>query len=95
MKRFETLEQSVLVRFSKKTGKIDTTLEGIGNAMMKLWALQNTPKTKECLIFSKVSGDVIAHCVGDESGFPKFFDGNKDDLGNIEDYCEGLLEAVN
>ena len=84
------MEEYVLVRFSKKTGKIDTLHEGISAAVMKLWALQNTKKTKDTIIFSKETGDVICWVRG-TSDFPKVAE---DSLGNIEDLCSGLLEYV-
>lgn len=87
----EKLDTYVLVRFSRRSGKIDTTLEGIGNAMLRMWALQNTTKTKDTIIFSKTTGDVVFYAEGTDSGFPSVSDIG---LGNIEDYCPGLLEAV-
>ena len=84
------MEEFVLVRFSKKTGKIDTLQEGISAAMLKLWALQNTKKTKDTIIFSKETGDVICWVRG-TSDFPNVREGS---LGNIEDLSGGLLEYV-
>lgn len=84
------MEEYVLARFSKKTGKIDTLHEGISAAMLKLWALQNTTKTKDTIIFSKVNGDVVFYAEG-TADFPEV---EKENLGNIEDYCKGLLSYV-
>lgn len=39
-----------LVRFSKKTGQIDTTMTALGKGMIQLWALQNTSKAKASVI---------------------------------------------
>lgn len=83
------LRKYFLVRFSKKTGKIDTSLEGIGKGMLKLWALQNTTKTKDTIVFDKETGEIEAYYEG-TGDFPKITKG-----GNIEDYCIGLLEAIN
>ena len=77
------LKMSVLFRFSKKTGKIDTTMTGLGDAMMRLWALQNTTKSKACLIAERDTGNVVFLTKGNESGFPSVKD---KDLGNVEDY---------
>ena len=52
MKRESNLMPCVLLRSSIKTGMVDTTMVGLGTAMMRLWAFQNTPKTKECYIIS-------------------------------------------
>lgn len=87
------LETYVLVRFSKRTGKIDTTLEAMGRALLEMWALQkrNTTKTKCSVIFNKTSGDIVYYVEGSDN-FPKVR--NKENLGNIEDFCPGLLAAV-
>ena len=84
------MEEYVLARFSKKTGRVDYILEGISAAMLKIWALRNTTKTKNTIIFSKVTGDVICLVRG-TSDFPKV---EKESLGNIENYCKGLLSYV-
>lgn len=73
----------VLFRFSKKTGKIDTTMTGMGCATMKMWALQNTTKTKVCIIMNRTTGEVVFLAQGSESGFPKI---KKTDLGSCEDF---------
>lgn len=85
-----SLDTFCLVRFSKKTGKIDTTLEAMGNALLKLWALNNCLKTKDVIIFHKGTGNVVLYVEG-TGDFPKTF---KEELGNIESYCPGLLEAM-
>ena len=86
-----TLDEHCLVRFSRKSGKIDTTLEALGTAQLKMWALVNCPKTKDIIIFHKETGNCIMYVEGTES-FPKVFE---EELGNIESYCPGLLEVVN
>lgn len=75
-------EINVLFRFSKKTGKIDKTMTGIGTALMQMWALNNTPKTKATIIIERDTGKVLflAQGTGD---FPKV---KKTDLGNAEEY---------
>lgn len=65
------LKEYVLVRASKKTGKVDKQLEALGKAMLALWALQNTPKSKMCVIAEKDSGLILEKYIGTESGFPK------------------------
>ena len=85
------METYVCMRFNRRTGKIDKTLEGIGCGMLELWALENTTaKSKDTIIFSKVTGDVVMYCEGTGT-FPKV---EKSGLGNIEDYCPGLLAAL-
>ena len=61
-----------LVRFSKKSGKIDTTLTALGSALLQLWALQNTTKTKACVIVDLDTCEVFAECEGTPGGFPDF-----------------------
>ena len=83
----ENLKVHVLFRFSKKTGKIDTTMTGLGTAMMQMWALNNTTKTKSCMIFERENGKVKYATYGTADGFPKVKDCRKDgDLGNCEQY---------
>lgn len=67
----ENLDVHVLFRFSKKTGKIDTTMTGLGSAMMQMWALNNTPKTKGVVIINQRTGEVVFATMGTADGFPK------------------------
>ena len=76
------LEVCVLFRFSKKSGKVDQTMTGMGSAVMQMWALNNTPKTKSCLIFERNSGKCIFAADG-TGDFPKV---KKGDLGMCEDF---------
>lgn len=75
----------VLLRFSKKTGKIDTTMVGMGTALMRMWALNNTTKTKACFIVERDSGEIEFATYGTED-FPKVKDSNEKRIGNIEDF---------
>ena len=69
-----------------------TSLEGKGKAMLNPWALQNiTSKTKDTIIFEKGTGNIIAYYYEGIRNFPNVL---KEDLGNIEDYCPGFLEAA-
>ena len=85
------LKTNYLVRFTRKTGKIDTTIEGLGEGLLSLWALQNTTKTKDTIIFDE-DGIVVAYYEGTATGFPKVTEG--DGVEHIDKYCKGLLEAV-
>jgi hypothetical protein len=87
----EELKTYCCVRFARKTGKIDMTLEGLGSGMLRMWALQNTTKTKDTIIFEKDTGRVCWYYEGTASGFPHI---EEDDLGHIDDYCPGMLAAV-
>ena len=84
------LKKYCLVRFNRKSGKIDTTLEGFGTGMLRLWALQNTTKTKDTIICEKDTGKVCWYYEG-TGDFPKIDD---KDVGYIDDYCPGLLAAL-
>ena len=87
----DELKTYCLMRFSRRTGKIDTTLEGLGCGMLRLWALQNTTaKSKDTIIFEKDTGIVCWYYTG-TGDFPKIED---EDLGHIDDYCPGLLAEV-
>lgn len=83
------MEEYYLVRFSKKTGKIDTTMSGVSKGMLGMWALQNTTKTKDTIVFNATTGEIDKYYEG-TGDFPKITKG-----GNIDDYCIGLLEALN
>ena len=81
------MDKFALIRFSKRTGKVDTTLEAQGGAMLKMWALHNTTPAKETLVFNARTGEVIIRVEGNKD-FPKI---HKENLGNIEDVCSGIL----
>lgn len=85
------LKTYCLVRFARKSGKIDTTLEGCGSGLLRMWALQNTTKTKDTIIFEKDTGKVDWYYEGTASGFPKI---DNENLGHIDDYCKGLLAVM-
>ena len=61
------LKMCVLFRSSKKTGKIDTTLTGVNFPLLKLWALKETTKTKQTLIFDRDTGTCLFHVVGSDN----------------------------
>lgn len=67
----DTLHNYGLIRFSKRTGKIDTTMTAIGKGMIQLWALQNTPNSKACVLCDIDERKVIAEYLGTPDGFPK------------------------
>lgn len=64
MADFDT--KKFLVRVSKKTGKIDTCMYGYAISVLKLWALQNTTKTKDTYIFLE-SGEILVKIVGTQN----------------------------
>ena len=61
-----------LVRFSKRSGKIDTTMTGLGKGVIQMWALQNTPKAKACVIVNIDEHKVVSEYIGTEDGFPEW-----------------------
>lgn len=60
-----------LIRFSKKTGKIDTTMTALGKGLIQLWALQNTTRSKACVVVNIDERKVDSEYVGTECGFPE------------------------
>ena len=85
------MEKFICLRFGRKSGKIDKSLEGLGCGMLQLWALQNTTKTKDTVIFSAETGKIKMYVEGRE-GFPEV---QKDmENRNIEELCPGILAAV-
>ena len=59
-----------LVRFIKKSGKIDLTMTALGRAMIEGWALMNTSKTKACVIVDIDERKVVSEYIGTPDGFP-------------------------
>ena len=80
-----TLHNYGLVRFSKKTGKIDTTMTAIGQGLIQLWGLQNTTKTKATVIVDIDERKVTAEYVGTEDGFPEIHKTEEEFEFNIPD----------
>lgn len=65
-----TIDRYALVRFNKKTGKIDRTMTAIGKGLLQLWALDNTPKSRASVLMNLDTGDVEAEFIGDDRGLP-------------------------
>ena len=62
----------VLFRFNKRSGKIDTTMTSLGCALLQMWALQNTSRTKRSVIFERETGTLVFDCEGNSvSEFPQ------------------------
>lgn len=85
------LSVHVLFRFSQKTGKVDTTMTSLGKAMLEMWALNNTTKTKGCIIADRDTGDVVFTTQG-TGDFPRVRKGN---LGNIENFGISMIDLQN
>lgn len=80
----------VLIMHSKRTGKIDLTMTSLGSAMLRLWAMQNTPSSKRTLIFERESGKLVFAVEGTKNGFKVI---NKEDCkGTCKDYGIPLKE---
>ena len=93
-KKIDILTPCGLIQGSKKTGKVNQTLyTKAGYAMLELWAMQNTSKSKETYIFSLDDGLLLAKYEGQPDGFPKITWYENDE--NIEEFCEGAIEAFN
>ena len=75
--------------FYRNTGKITRSLDSDEVEPLISYAKETTPKTKDSIVFSKKTGEVILYFTGTTQTEEK---GN---LGYIDDYCPGLLEAVN
>ena len=92
-KRIDNLAPCMLVRFSKKTGKVDICMDALGHALLDLWGLQNTTKAKATFVFEKSSGMILAKYLGTADGFPEC-EFPTDPTDNIEDYCPGFLSVM-
>ena len=77
------------VLFYRTTGKITRTLDSDEVEPLISYAKETTSKTRDSIVFSKKTGEVIMYFTGstqtEENG----------NLGHIDEYCPGLLEAVN
>lgn len=94
MQKDVNIEPHVLIKFSKKTGRVLKVLEANGSALLKLWALQNCSKSTNVVIFIKKSGKIIYCAEGTDSGMPHIIK-DEGQFGNIEDLVPGLLAVVN
>ncbi|MBR3978871.1 MAG: hypothetical protein IKJ94_04530 [Oscillospiraceae bacterium] len=83
-----------LVRFSKKTGKIDTSMTALGCALLQLWALQSTTKTKACVIVDLVTREVFAEFEGTPGGFPNVRKKPEDFIFEVPDALIDELQRV-
>ena len=88
----KSLKTYYLVRFNRRTGKIDTSMEALGCALLRLWALNNTTKTSQVTFIFDEDGFLDWTFSGKTNDFPtvKKIDGAE----HIDSYCEGLLEAM-
>lgn len=82
-----------LARCSQNTGKIDTTLVGLGKGMIQLWALQNTTKTKICVVVDIDERKTIAEYIGTENGFPIILKEESEFTVNIPDELYDIFES--
>lgn len=89
----DTLHNYGLVRFSKKTGKIDTTMTAIGKGLIQLWALQNTTKTKACVIIDLTDRAIYAEYIGSAGGFPEVRKGEQAFEFDVPDELIDILAA--
>ena len=90
------LKTCYLVRFNRKSGKIDTTMSALGKGLLQLWALQNTKaKTKDTIIFDE-DGEVLTYYegTGDFPEVTRYGENTEEGIHFIDEFCEGLLEAV-
>ena len=92
MENNNVLKRYFLVRFNRRTGKIDTSMNAWGNALLRLWALQNTTaKSKDTIVFDE---DGWIHTYYEGTGdFPKVTEYYKLGFIHISTFCVGLLEA--
>ena len=85
------METYCLINFNRRRGNINKSLEGLSEAMLRMWALQNTKPSQDTIIFSKEDGRVVCYVEGRKDNFPKV---TYEGLGYADDYCPGLLAAV-
>jgi len=89
----EDIKKYGLVRYSKKTGRVDKAMTALGCGLLQLWGLQNTTKTKETIVFELDTGLIRARYSGTADGFPKVERGIEDAMMYVgENICEALAE---
>ena len=74
-----------LVRCSKKSGKVDMAMTGIGSALLQLWALQNTTKSKRTVVFELDTGLISSIYTGTPDGFPSVRKGIEEECLYVND----------
>jgi hypothetical protein len=60
--------------------------------MLVSYAYQKVTGAQDAIIFFKKDGKVIKYIEGHKDRGPEMYD---EDLGYVDDYCPGLLAAVN
>lgn len=82
------------VLFNRNSGKIIKTLvDNNGSAFLKFYAMGNVSPSRDFVVFSAESGEIKGYYEGKKNDMPNIC---KDMEGkNINDICEGLLEALN
>ena len=60
-----------LLRYSQKTGKVDTCMTGFIAALLKYRALNSTTKTKETVIVDLDAEEIIFTATGTANGWPE------------------------
>lgn len=81
----DMLHRYGLIRFIKKTGKVDKAMTGLGKGLIQMWALQNTTKTKACMIVDLDERKAVSEYVGTEDGFPEIHKTQEDFEFNVPD----------
>lgn len=76
-----------LCQFKESSGEITTTLSGYGKGMLQMWAIQNVKKGYDTIVFNAITGLVTLYVDGNG-------DITKDDGSHIDDYCDGMLDAI-
>ena len=83
------------VLFNRKSGNIVKSLEAYSSAMLKLFGMnnRNVSATRDFVVFDSVTGEIVFYCEGKKNDFPNIC---RDMEGrNINEICEGLLDAMN
>ena len=83
------------VLFNRNKGTIIKSLEAYSSAMLKLFGMnnRNVSATRDFVVFDSVTGEIVFYCEGKKNDFPNIC---RDMEGrNINEICEGLLDAIN
>lgn len=82
----------LLLQYNKKTGKVFKEMDAYGNALMRMWALNNTPKSRNTVIINCETGDCEWLFEGKENDMPTV----KQNVGICDDFGidRKMLESI-
>lgn len=82
------------VLFNRKSGKIVKSLQDEhGSAFLKMFAMNNVSASRDYVVFRADNGTIVGYYEGKKNDIPNIC--HDMEGKNINEICEGLLEAMN